>query len=49
MRRPAAIACIALLLLATAFVTGAGPMKARHLIHVANTDEPGGNGALDHG
>lgn len=25
-----------------AFVTGAGPMKAKHLIHVANTDEPGG-------
>lgn len=25
-----------------AFVTGAGPMKAKALIHVANTDEPGG-------
>lgn len=25
-----------------AFVTDAGPMKAKHLIHVPNTDEPGG-------
>lgn len=25
-----------------AFVTGAGSMRARNLIHVANTDEPGG-------
>lgn len=25
-----------------AFVTGAGPMRARNLIHVADTDEPGG-------
>ncbi len=25
-----------------AFVTDAGSMKAKHLIHVANTDEPGG-------
>ncbi|MEM7160046.1 MAG: macro domain-containing protein [Myxococcota bacterium] len=25
-----------------AFVTDAGPMKAKHLIHVANTENPGG-------
>ncbi|MEX1363909.1 MAG: macro domain-containing protein [Nannocystaceae bacterium] len=25
-----------------AFVTDAGPMKAKHLVHVPNTDEPGG-------
>jgi O-acetyl-ADP-ribose deacetylase (regulator of RNase III) len=25
-----------------AFITDAGPMKAKHLIHVANTDKPGG-------
>jgi len=26
-----------------AFVTEAGPMKAKHLVHVANTTEPGGH------